>query len=93
MQPEVIFSFHAVVRMFDRAIDRDEVLEALGQGKCIKNYPDDVPYPSRLVLGWSGKRHLHILAADIPDTEQVVVITVYEPDPLVWDDDLETRKP
>jgi len=79
--------------MFEREIDRDEIFEALEHGKCIENYPDDVPYPSRLVLGWSGKRYLHILAADITDTKQTVVITVYVPDPLVWDDDLETRKP
>ena len=61
-------------------------------GEVIATYPDDTPLPSRLVLGWLGDRPLHVVAAD-NDTDQVtVVITVYEPDPAIWEPRFKSRR-
>lgn len=70
-----------------------DVRQALETGESIVAYPHDRPHPSRLVLGWAGPRPLHIVAADDPDNDITVVITVYEPDPALWEPDFRTRRP
>ena len=61
-------------------------------GETIENYPDDFPYPSRLVLGWHGLRPIHVVVADNIHDKENIVITVYEPDPSEWESDLKRRK-
>lgn len=78
------FSEHANARMAEWRISRADVAHVLATGEVIEPYPDDRPFPSRLVLGWVGNRPIHVVAADDPGGE-TVVITVYEPDPIRWD--------
>ncbi|HQU79105.1 MAG TPA: DUF4258 domain-containing protein [Azonexus sp.] len=52
MSNKLIFRKHALQRMFQRSISTGDVDSVLVDGKCIIAYPDDTPYPSRLVLGW-----------------------------------------
>lgn len=82
---KLVFRVHAIQRMFQRGISMDDVRQALTAGEVIEEYPDDTPYPSRLVLGWSGARPLHVAVADTPDAQETIVITVYEPDPGRWE--------
>jgi hypothetical protein len=42
----VVFSGHAVQRMFQRGIGRHAVLEVIAAGEAIAEYPDDTPNPS-----------------------------------------------
>lgn len=74
-----------------RGVAEADVREVLEQGEVIRDYPDDQPYPSRLFLGWCGKRPLHVVAAQSTPGEWIV-ITVYEPDPATWNPDFKTRK-
>jgi len=69
--------------MFERSIDEQDVRHVISTGETIEDYPTDSPYPSRLILGWVGKRPLHVVVADVSDRE-MVVITVYQPDPELW---------
>lgn len=92
MSNKLIFRKHALQRMFQRAISMEDVAHVLDAGKCIIAYPDDTPYPSRLMLGWCGSRPIHIVAADTPENE-TIVITVYEPDPALWEPGFERKKP
>jgi hypothetical protein len=64
----------------------------LTAGEAIEEYPDDTPYPSRLVLGWVGSRPLHVVAADNPEDEDTIVITVYEPEPNQWEAGFRRRR-
>ncbi len=52
--------------MFEREIGVSEILEILETGVIIARYDRDRPYPSRLVLGWSRGRPLHVVALTIP---------------------------
>ncbi|MBZ5543138.1 MAG: DUF4258 domain-containing protein [Acidobacteriia bacterium] len=90
---KLVFRAHALRRMFRRGIGLDEVHQALSTGETIESYPQDIPYPSRLVLGWSGNRALHIVTADNTEDRETIVITVYEPDPALWNTDFRRRKP
>jgi hypothetical protein len=47
----LVFRVHAIQRMFQRQISKDDVRHVLETGDIIEEYLDDVPYPSRLVLG------------------------------------------
>lgn len=88
---ELVFRTHALRRMFQRRITADEVRAIVTHGEAIENRPDDLPYPSRLLLGEAGGRKLHVVVADAP--EATVVVTVYEPDPALWMPGFKRRKP
>ena len=89
---KLVFRAHALRRMFRRGIGIEEVRQALTVGETIESYLEDVPYPSRLVLGWSGNRPVHIVAADNKEAAETIVITVYEPDPALWDAEFKRRR-
>jgi hypothetical protein len=88
----LVFRVHAIRRMFQRQISVQDVRDVLTAGEVIEDYPDDFPFPSRLMLGWSGTRPIHVVAADNPQARETIVITVYEPDPDEWEPDFKRRK-
>lgn len=63
-------------------------------GQAVESYPDDTPYPSRLLLAFVETRPIHVVFAYNEQSDENIVITVYEPDPALWNDDfMERRKP
>lgn len=87
------FSLHAIQRMFERGISRPEVRHVLATGEVIEDYPHSAPYPSYLMLGWSGTRPIHVVAADNDYAKQTIVVTVYEPNLFEWEPDFKRRRP
>ena len=87
------FSGHAIRRMFEREINKQDVRAAVDTGEVIMQYPDDQPFPSMLLLGYSKQRPLHVVIGVDEQTETCYVVTVYVPDVSKWEDDLKTRKP
>ena len=78
--------------MFMRRISKEDVRGILNSGEIIEDYPEDKPYPSRLVLGWSHSRPIHVVIADNSEKEETIIITVYEPDTARWEMDFKRRK-
>jgi len=78
--------------MFERGISTQDVKNALQTGEVIVNYPDDNPYPSRLVLGFANGRALHVVVARNEQDDMDIVITVYEPNLDVWESDFKRRR-
>ena len=60
-------------------------------GGVIERYPDEKPYPSRLILGWVTGRPLHVPAAETP-TGVTLIVTVYEPASEAWDETFRIRR-
>lgn len=89
---KLTFRVHAVQKMFERAINVDDVANVIEHGEIIREYSDDIPYPSRLILGWRGGRPLHIVAADNDANEETIIITAYEPNPSLWEPDFKVKK-
>lgn len=87
---KITYRLHAVQRMFDLKVSAEEVRYVQEIGEVIEEYPDDTPYPSCLILGRYKGRLIHVIAANNCLDEEIIVITVYEPDPSEWD--LECRK-
>ena len=88
----LIFRVHAIQKMFERSISRSDVAYVIEHGEVIREYPDDTPYASRLMLGWRNKRPLHVVAADNDADEETIIITAYEPDPDLWESDFRKKK-
>jgi hypothetical protein len=88
----VSFSKHALEMMSERHIRRAEVLQAVRLGEVIKEYPDDRPLPSRLILGGRPERPIHVVAGVDEREGKWYIITVYEPDRALWSADLRERK-
>jgi len=86
------FRIHAIKRMFQRRITEKEVRSVLENGEVIEAYPEDSPYPSRLLFGWVGTKPLHVVAAENSQDEETIVITVYEPNREEWAEGFKRRK-
>ncbi len=86
----IYFSNHSVKQMFQRNISIAEVKDVIENGVIIKSYVDDKPYPSYLAFAFIKKRPLHVVYS-INDKE-IIIITAYQPDSIIWEDDFKTRK-
>ncbi len=84
------FSRHAVQRMFERNINEEIVIKTIMKGKVIKEYPDDKPYPSKLVYSGTSENPIHVVYS--VDREDCNVITVYRPALEDWENDFITRR-
>lgn len=71
--------------MFCRQISSGDIRVVLETGEIIQSYPEDRPYPSRLVLGWRGSTPIHVVASDSTEGDETFVITVYEPTLELWE--------
>ena len=89
---KLTFRIHAIQRMFERQISPEDVRYVVESGETIQEYPDDTPYPSRLILGWKMQRPIHVVVADNEADDEKIIVTVYEPDPVQWTDDFKRRK-
>lgn len=82
---------HARIRLEERGIRMDDIVRAIGNGEIIKEYADDKPLPSCLILGKSVEdKPLHLVISR--DEEFIYLITAYFPDSKQWEDDFKTRK-
>ncbi|MBR4791098.1 MAG: DUF4258 domain-containing protein [Treponema sp.] len=86
------FSGHVFKRMAERRFSPEMIKSVIENGTVIKSYPDDTPYPSRLILGFDGQRPVHVVSAYNSENDTEYVITVYEPDALKWSDDFTERR-
>lgn len=87
------FRVHAVQRMFERLVSARKVLQAIQSGETIEDYSSEMPEPSRLILGFQGRRPFHVVTSENPDTNETTIITVYVPDPAKWNKDFKSRRP
>ena len=88
----IYFRVHAVQRMFERQVSTKKVSQALQTGETIEDYSSEMPEPSRLILGFQGKRPFHVVTSENPATNETTIITVYIPDPDKWNKDSKSRK-
>ena len=88
----LVFRVHAIQRMFQRRVSKEDVRLVVATGETIETYPTDKPFPSRLILGWSGVRPLHVVAADNAPAQETIIVTVYQPDIEEWESGFKRRK-
>ena len=82
---------HAETRRRQRGISVPDIKQAILTGQIIEDYPDDYPFPSCLVLGYTDRGDpLHIVCG--AGDGQLYVITAYRPSRDKWESDWRTRK-
>ena len=86
------FSTHAITRMFERGLSKEDVMQVIRTGETINDYPDDRPYPSRLLIGFVDKRPVHVVVARNDENHDCLIITAYRPSPVLWEPDFKKRK-
>lgn len=75
-------SDHAVKRMIQRNISLNDIKQAVLKGEIIEEYSGDKYSPSCLIYGQTDlEKDLHVLLSFPPN---IVIVTIYEPDPLEW---------
>ena len=90
--PKILFRVHAVQRMFERDVSVKKILGAIKSGEIVEDYTSEMPEPSRLILGFQGKRPFHVVISENPETNEITIITVYIPDPSKWNKDSKSRR-
>jgi len=88
----VIFRVHALQRMFERGISVERIIKVVESGETIEDYSSEMPEPSRLILGYRGKRPIHVVVSEDPISKGLTVITAYAPEPDKWRKDYRNRK-
>jgi hypothetical protein len=86
------YTNHATEFMARRAIKEQEAEKAIENGETIENYPDDKPFPSRLIFALVNSRPIHLVVAFDKITQTCFVITAYEPNTEKFEPDFKTRK-
>jgi hypothetical protein len=88
---KIKWSTHCLERMQERDICIADVESCILSGEIIEDYPEDFPYPSCLVFGYTiEKRVLHVVVGT--DNEFLYIITVYFPNTTKFMEDLKTRR-
>ena len=82
---------HARQRLLERGITVNDMIRCIAEGEIIKQYEDDKPFPSCLILGRAmDERRIHVVVSH--DNEFIYLITAYYPDAQIWEADFKTRK-
>lgn len=84
---KILYRIHAVQRMFEREISPTKVRRALETEEVIEDYSNEMPEPSRLIIGFQGKRPFHVVTSENPEENVLTVVTVYHPDANKWKKD------
>ncbi len=84
------YSNHCLLRIIERDIAVDDIEIAARNGQIIKEYLDDKPYPSFLILGFVNKKALHVVVAYFQ--KKCIVITAYWADETKWEENFKSKK-
>lgn len=88
----ILWTYHVNMRLGQRPITRQMILDATDSYEIVEAYPDDKYFPSYLLLGRTGDNTFHVLfGADVPG-RNVRVVTAYVPSPEERELDLKTRR-
>jgi hypothetical protein len=90
---KIWWSYHSNMRVANRSIRREIVLESIEECEIIEDYPTDFPLPSCLCLGrdTDGQAIHYVIAMD-EKRDEIRFVTVYRPDLLKWCEDFRTRR-
>jgi hypothetical protein len=82
---------HMLIRFQQRNISYNDIKAAIMSGEIIEDYPNDYPYPSCLICGYSINGSALHTVVGMSDTK-LWLITAYKPDPEQWSEDFKVRR-
>ncbi len=82
---------HARQRLLERGITVNDIMRCIETGEIIKQYEDDKPFPSCLILGTTkSQKYLHVVVSH--DSTWIYLITAYYPSGEVWKPGFRVKK-
>lgn len=88
---QIAVTEHARQRFIERGITISDIIKCIAEGEIIRQYEDDKPFPSCLILGMTANNTpLHTVVSH--DDVFIYLITAYYPDKQIWGPDFKTRK-
>ncbi len=88
----IVFTYHVTRQIRARNITRSDVIAVADTGEVIEEYPDDVPFPSKLLLSWVESRPIHVVLAYNERDDIYFAVTAYIPDTDRWHPGFRRRK-
>lgn len=88
----IIFSAHAIQKMFFRRISPDDVKSVIAYGEVIEENLEDQPFPSYLLFDFAKGVPLHVVVSQDLKNALCVVVTTYVPSCELWSDDFRSRR-
>jgi len=85
-------SVHINMRMKNRFISRQMILESSDNYEIIESYPEDKYFPSYLIYSRYQDTVFHVVFAVDVENMNVRIITAYRPDPQKWWEDFKRRR-
>jgi hypothetical protein len=80
------------MRLGQRFIARETIIQAAENYEIVEEYPADKYFPSYLLLGRQGENAFHVLFGTDVDDQNVRIVTAYYPSPEEWEADMKTRR-
>lgn len=88
---QIAITEHARQRLVERGITVNDVMHCIAVGEIIKQYEDDKPFPSCLILGKAlDGEYIHTVVSH--DDMWIYLITAYRPDSNIWEAGLRVKK-
>jgi Domain of unknown function (DUF4258) len=78
--------------MFERGITGKMVRKVLEAGEMIEDFQDELLAPSRLLLGFQGKRPIHVVVSQKNEGNEMTIVTVYIPSADKWKNHFRSRR-
>ncbi len=92
-EEKILWSLHAVRKLRTENLRKSAVEKSLRNAVLVEDYqPCGRPLPDCLVLGFTDRDPLHVVAAIDKDFDRIFIVTVYRPDPKRWENDWKKRK-
>ncbi len=89
---KILWTYHVNMRLADRYILREAIVEAVDTYELVEAYPDDKYLPSYLVLAHHDSDYFHVLFGIDVEDNNAMVVTAYRPDPKEWDENFKNRR-
>lgn len=89
---KIIWTYHVNLRLEQRSVPREAILESVNSYEIIEEYPQDKYFPSCLVYAEFKKESVHIQFAIDQNNKNVRIVTIYRPTLDKWEKDFKTRK-
>ena len=88
---QIAITEHGRQRLVERAITVSDIVHCIATGEIIKQYEDDRPFPSCLILGKTlNDEYIHTVVSH--DDTWIYLITAYRPDSNIWESGFKVKK-
>lgn len=92
LRRRILWTYHVNMRLKERFISRNAILDSSESYVVIERYPDDKYLPSYLVLARHENQPYHVHIAIDRKNDNVRIVTAYKPSIDEWEEGFKKRR-